>query len=966
MWNDLDDDGIIDPDEPGIPGVAVKLILAGENVAGEVVQRSVSALDGTFRFADPLPGTYTVEVALPAGTRTSSVSWADQKTADNGIDNGGGQRVVGTAVTPPIVIGTSDSSDATAATIANVGVFAPLPAVEVEVYANGCRADEPTDSTGPIGECVTDSDDGPVVPVGSSVLINAVIRNSGNVALANAQVAATMSAGATTATPAPIESGSLDCNGFLDGDGQPLLLEVGDVVTCSAEMRVVAGQQSLTATLSATSERDPGVTDSFVSEPDVAAWFGGSGGLDLDAFVVTQRPGLDADGDGFIDPQPGTATGPGENPVFGVPEFTMTSVDDAPRAGGADFTANHVVAEGDPLWWLYRVTNRGPGPLDSLSISVDGDVLCGGVGLPAGESAWCMTSERATVSGQLRRTATATANESTVATGIPIRVPPASAMAHAFVPSPGLAVTTFVDGIDAAQGPVPRDAGSSVTLTYLIENVGDFPFGSVLLSDDSVGVIDCPELTAGLRGLQPGEVIGCSTVIAVPVLPGDETLPIVVTAEATPIPLVPVPPPAADAADDAPAASPAVTRLPAVVVEATTTIDPVTAAVLKRVWIDGDGDGVFDSSEQPVAELNVALLDDVGEVAATTTDAAGRFAFADLEPDVYAIAYTIPSGLASATVLADRSVAIAGPVVSDPVRLGGVADNPAWDVALVETGPVVGVAWADDDADGERDESEAVLTGATVLLRDSHGGTVDATLTDDSGSYRFENVPPAGRRAEVVPGSARVVSGVAAGAEPAALTGRVWDDVDGDQRRPQIVGVGATVGVATSDGDAVPEVDASAPADAPIDVTPSNATRAERVAAGVIVSLFDGDGELLALTETDRSGTYRFPGVGAGTVQVLLGLYPSLSISPSGDTASATVAVGPGDRRSVVELFVPPNRRFELVPDARSVADDPDPSGRAPWVPENADEVLLGLVFIAAAVLAAVVLASARRRGRPV
>ena len=74
------------------------------------------------------------------------------------------------------------------------------------------------------------------------------------------------------------------------------------------------------------------------------------------------------------------------------------------------------------------------------------------------------------------------------------------------------------------------------------------------------------------------------------------------------------------------------------------------------VWIDTDGDGQFDASEQPLAGVTVELrtadgtaaaLDPLGNpVAPTTTSAVGRYEFTGLLPGDYSVRFTLPSGYA--------------------------------------------------------------------------------------------------------------------------------------------------------------------------------------------------------------------------------------------------------------------------------------------------------------------------------
>ncbi|MFM2073437.1 MAG: hypothetical protein RLZZ623_3701, partial [Actinomycetota bacterium] len=766
VWSDLDDDGIIDPNEPGLPAVPVRLVSGGQ-----IVEQTITALDGTYRFAAPLPGIYSIDVVLPAGARTSSVSWTDQKSAGTGIDNGGGQRSVGRGITPSITMGLSEISDGLAGIIANVGVFTPAPAVTLEAFANGCTADTPTGLEGPSGDCPTRDavpdavpdatfSKNPVVAVGAMVSVNAVVRNTGNVPLSNARV-----------TDPSFDAGSIDCNGDADGDGQPFLLEVGDVVTCSAAVKATLGQSTSTATFDAEAERSPGLRSALEPVTNDVSWFATATGLELDAFVTTSDPGPDADGDGVLDAAPARAP---------------TAVDDSPVAGGADPTANHLVAQGASVWWVYRVTNHSPVTIDSTTVSIGGvgsAPVCAGVILGPGESRWCVHADRADQAGQIRHAATATAIDSNTAPGIPVGVGPTAATAHLFVPTPALSLAVLVDGVDTATTPVQRWAGRSVALTYLVSNTGDLAFSSVLLSDASIGVIDCPELAVGVGGLQPGETVRCSASAAVPALPDGQLQTIAVTAEGTPANLGgrPVIVDGAPPSTDPPASE----TLPTVSVETVASIDPITAHVSKRAWVDANANAEFDEGEAAIADLSVTLLDGEREVAVATTDATGAYEFVDLAPGVYTVAFGTPEGLASARVFVELGVLVAGVSVTDPVMLDGTADDPAWDLPFVPVGNLTDVVWADENINGVRDTNDAPIAEVSVILMDDRGAPMAVSVTDTNGEYRFERVPPVARaaRAVVVPPSS--ISGAGGIATPSAvLSGSVWDDVDGDGARP--------------------------------------------------------------------------------------------------------------------------------------------------------------------------------------
>ena len=73
VWEDLNGNGIQDSGEPGVVGVTVNLL-----VGGAVEATTTTGVGGIYSFASLAPGTYSVQVELPAGYAfTSQYSGAD-------------------------------------------------------------------------------------------------------------------------------------------------------------------------------------------------------------------------------------------------------------------------------------------------------------------------------------------------------------------------------------------------------------------------------------------------------------------------------------------------------------------------------------------------------------------------------------------------------------------------------------------------------------------------------------------------------------------------------------------------------------------------------------------------------------------------------------------------------------------------------------------------------------------------
>ena len=83
VWSDLNADGVRQPDEPGVPGVAVRLLDGSNQVARDWV---VTGSDGSFLFTDLVPGSYRVDVDLPADYLFTKKGFGADPEADSDIN----------------------------------------------------------------------------------------------------------------------------------------------------------------------------------------------------------------------------------------------------------------------------------------------------------------------------------------------------------------------------------------------------------------------------------------------------------------------------------------------------------------------------------------------------------------------------------------------------------------------------------------------------------------------------------------------------------------------------------------------------------------------------------------------------------------------------------------------------------------------------------------------------------------
>ena len=240
-----------------------------------------------------------------------------------------------------------------------------------------------------------------------------------------------------------------------------------------------------------------------------------------------------------------------------------------------------------------------------------------------------------------------------------------------------------------------------------------------------------------------------------------------------------------------------------------------------------------------------------------------------------------------------------------------VSYDDATDPAPGALGAIGDRLWNDANGDGVQDPGEAGLSDVTVsLLTDDngdgiYGGAGDnaatVTTTDASGNYIFDDLPAG---AYVVEVDATTLPTLPAG-DSWVQTGDPDADLDGKTTAPVILApgdaylnadfgyqsqdsgnqpTGSTIGdriYLDTNGDGIDDGQANDPG-----------------IAGVSVALLDANGDVIATTVTDDTGTYVFPGLPAGdyTVRVtdtadVLGTYVQSGDPDGGNDGESAVSV---------------------------------------------------------------------------
>ena len=193
-------------------------------------------------------------------------------------------------------------------------------------------------------------------------------------------------------------------------------------------------------------------------------------------------------------------------------------------------------------------------------------------------------------------------------------------------------------------------------------------------------------------------------------------------------------------------------------------------SIAGSVFRDDDGDGVQDPGEQSIANVKIELLNQNGDVVATTyTDANGRFKFENVPPGVYSLRETQPTGYYDSKDYAGS----AGGTAHNPgdliTNINLAAGQHAVNYRFTEVGPgsisgyvfqdgppvVIGQGQSPDliylqsQRNGLFTPDDTPLAGVQLFLADAQGnllrdanGNLITTFTDANGFYRFTGLAP--------------------------------------------------------------------------------------------------------------------------------------------------------------------------------------------------------------------------------
>ncbi len=248
-------------------------------------------------------------------------------------------------------------------------------------------------------------------------------------------------------------------------------------------------------------------------------------------------------------------------------------------------------------------------------------------------------------------------------------------------------------------------------------------------------------------------------------------------------------------------------------------------------------------------------------MATTTTDASGFYSFPNLTAGTYGLTLTQPAGYQPGVVSVGTQASgiVSAPTTISQIRLGDRVSGQGNNFAEVKPASLGGFVYVDANNNGILDDGETPLANQVVTLSDAENNVVATTTTDASGFYSFPNLTagtygltltqPAGYQPGVVSVGTQASGIVSAPTTISQI--RLGAGVSGQGNNFAEVNLASLSGVVYVDANNNGIQDSG---EAPI--------------KGVVLTLTDAQGAIVATTVSGDDGSYRFTNLVPGTYTI--------------------------------------------------------------------------------------------------
>ena len=302
------------------------------------------------------------------------------------------------------------------------------------------------------------------------------------------------------------------------------------------------------------------------------------------------------------------------------------------------------------------------------------------------------------------------------------------------------------------------------------------------------------------------------------------------------------------------------------------------------------------NSISPLPGVKIDLVNSAGTIVATTTTVAdGSYHFDRLPAGLYSIVETQPAnlidGLSRTGVINGIAVgnALSGTRI-EQISLGGGQIGTNYDFCELPPASLSGHVYRDDNNDGVRQNSEPLLSGATVRLFDSSGGLLAEVATDSQGFYQFTFLRKGTYRiSEITP------DGYLDGKESIGrIAGRIVGELDGSDAIKSIL---LPSGMAGNDYDFGELLPASIAGNVYEDANGDCIRDPGEVSlSNVLIELVNVQGVVVGTTRTDAAGNYQFD-------NLLPGQYTLREQQPVGYIQGGQIAGSAGGNATITDII---------------------------------------------------------------